>query len=86
MSQRERIAMQAALNARMTGRRGCLTEKVKVPGLAAVYLHVEFDDGMRPVKFRISAPGKYSDQQIGALLDALAERVTAAIRREAKGV
>ena len=63
-------------------RRECTTEKIKVGNLAAVYLHTEYENDA-PVKVRISSPGKYESQDIGALLDALAERVTAAIRREA---
>lgn len=59
-------------------RRECTTEKIKVGNLAAIYLHTEYE-GDKPVKVRISSPGKYESQDIGALLDAVAEHVTAAI-------
>ena len=59
-------------------RRLCTTERVKVDGLASIYVHTEYENG-RAVKVRISSPGKYESQAIGALLDAVAERVTEAI-------
>lgn len=72
----DREALHGAL---MTGRRPCRTDRIKVAGLNAVYLHTEFEHG-KPIKVRISSPGKYADQQIGALLDAVAEQITAVLR------
>jgi hypothetical protein len=63
-----------------SGRFRTLTEKIKVDGLAAVYLHAEHDHSGRLVKVRLSSPGRYSDAQIGDLLDAVADAITAAIR------
>jgi hypothetical protein len=59
------------------------TIKIKVDGLAAVYLHAEHDHSGRLVKVRLSSPGRYSDAQIGDLLDAVAAKITQAIRESA---
>jgi uncharacterized protein YacL len=59
-------------------RRECTTDKVKVGNLAAVYVHTEYERG-KPVKVRISSPGKYESQDIGSLLDGVAETITKAL-------
>jgi uncharacterized protein YacL len=59
-------------------RRECTTDKIKVGKLAAVYVHTEYEAG-KPVKVRISSPGKYESQDIGALLDGVAETITKAL-------
>jgi hypothetical protein len=64
----------------MTGRRPCRTDRIKVKGLNAVYLHTEFEQG-KPVKVRISTPGKYESAAIGELLDAVAESITAVLEQ-----
>lgn len=77
-SEMERAAIIASRIA-SANRRPCLTDKIKVKGLNAVYMHVEYEQG-RAVKLRLSSPGKYSDAAIGTLLDAIAEKVTEALR------
>jgi hypothetical protein len=59
-------------------RRDTDTTKIKVGNLAPVYLHEEYEGG-RLVKVRISSPGRYETAELGKLLDAVAEHVTAAI-------
>lgn len=53
--------------------------RVKAEGFDAIYAHLEYEGGM-PHKLRISSPGKYSDQQLGVLLDAIADGVTRLLR------
>jgi hypothetical protein len=60
-------------------RRDTDTLRVKAAGFDAIYIHLEYVAD-RPVKLRISSPGKYSDQSLGVLLDAISDRVTAALR------
>jgi hypothetical protein len=49
--------------------------KVSAPGFDPIYVHAEYE-GDRPVKFRISSPGKYQDAALGALLDAIGDAAT----------
>ena len=61
-------------------RRDTETLKIKAEGFDPVYAHLEFE-GDRPVKLRISSPGKYSDQSLGLLLDAISEAATALLHQ-----
>jgi hypothetical protein len=55
------------------------TIKVKAPGFDPIYLHLLYE-GDRPVKLRISSPGKYSDAALGNLLDAISAAATDALQ------
>lgn len=60
-------------------RRDTDTLKVKAEGFDPIYLHWEYE-GSRAMKLRISSPGKYADQSLGALLDSIADGVTRLLR------
>jgi hypothetical protein len=60
-------------------RRDTDTVKVSAEGFDPIYLHAEYEGG-RPVKFRISSPGKYADASLGVLLDAIADSATRLVR------
>jgi hypothetical protein len=64
-------------------RRDTDTIKICAEGFDPIYAHLEYVAD-RPVKLRISSPGKYSDQSLGVLLDAISDRVTAALTGETK--
>jgi hypothetical protein len=63
----------------MANRRDSDTLKVKADGFDPIYVHLEYD-GDRPVKFRISSPGRYADASLGALLDAIGDAATRLVR------
>lgn len=63
----------------MTNRRDSDTLRIKAEGFDAIYAHLEYEHG-KPHKLRISSPGKYSDQSLGLLLDAIADGVTRLLR------
>jgi hypothetical protein len=53
--------------------------KIKAKGFDPIYLHFEYE-GDRPVKLRISSPGKYADASLGDLLDSISNGVTRLMR------
>lgn len=60
----------------MTNRTHTETEKIKVEGLAAVYIHTEYDrPGGEPIGHQISVPGRYQDTAIHELLTKIADRI-----------
>lgn len=60
-------------------RRDTDTVKIRAKGFDPIYLHVEYDHD-RPVKMRISSPGKYDDAALGVLLEAIADAATRMLR------
>lgn len=59
----------------MANRRDSDNIKIKADGFDPIYGHMEYE-GDRPVKFRLSSPGKYQDAALGVLLDAISEAAT----------
>jgi hypothetical protein len=57
------------------------TVKVSAPGFNPIYLHFTYSDDGHPVGMWISSPGKYADQQLGELLNAISAAATAVLER-----
>jgi hypothetical protein len=57
-----------------------LTVKISTPNFAPVYAHIAHDGNGKVLGLAISHPGRFSQTQVGGLLDALAEAIDEGIR------
>jgi hypothetical protein len=55
----------------------CVTEKLKFGQMAAVYIHYDVTEGGEIVRKHLSVPGKYTQKDMGELLNAIAQRINA---------
>jgi hypothetical protein len=55
----------------------CITEKLKFGNMAAVYIHYDVTPSGEIVRRHLSVPGKYTQKEMGDLLDAIAKRLNA---------
>jgi hypothetical protein len=55
----------------------CITEKLKFGQMAAVYIHYDVTESGEIVRKQLSVPGKYTEKDVGQLLDEIAKRINA---------